>query len=147
MIKRYAFSLIELVFVIAVVGILAAVAIPKLTTTRSDAQFVAINSDIQTIISSIQATALTKDLSAQNLNGDFIMQVAGLSASRWIASTNGVRLAQNGQIDNTNNCVFIDITAQALTIQVQTLQNSPLCTKLAKNYPTTLNISLANTTF
>jgi general secretion pathway protein G len=35
---RKAFSMVELVFVIVVIGILAAVAIPKLTATRDDAQ-------------------------------------------------------------------------------------------------------------
>ncbi|GAD19444.1 type II secretion system protein [Helicobacter fennelliae] len=145
--KSKAFSLIELVFVIAVIGILAAIAIPKLTATRSDAQYVAINSDMQTIISSIQAHALTTDLGSQTLNGALIMQVAGLSPSRWIASTNGVRLAKNGAIDTTNNCVSIDITNLHLIVSVQNLPNSPLCVKLAKNYPTPLNINLANTTF
>ena len=134
--KSKAFSLIELVFVIAVIGILAAIAIPKLTATRSDAQYVAINSD-----------ALTTDLGSQTLNGALIMQVAGLSPSRWIASTNGVRLAKNGAIDTTNNCVSIDITNLHLIVSVQNLPNSPLCVKLAKNYPTPLNINLANTTF
>ena len=144
---RKAFSLIELVFVIAVVGILAAIAIPKLATTRSDAQYVAINSDIQTIISSIQAAALTTDLDSTSLDGSFIMQTAGLSYSRWIAQGNGVRLAKNGVIDSTNNCVAVDITSQTLTISVQSMPNSTLCTKLIQNYPQTISIDLANTSF
>lgn len=36
--KRKAFTMIELIFAIVIIGILAAVAIPKLTATRDDAQ-------------------------------------------------------------------------------------------------------------
>jgi len=36
--KRYAFTMIELIFVIVILGILAAVAIPKLAATRDDAK-------------------------------------------------------------------------------------------------------------
>jgi len=36
--KRYAFTMIELIFVIVILGVLAAVAIPKLSATRNDAK-------------------------------------------------------------------------------------------------------------
>ena len=36
--KRHAFTMIELIFVIVILGILAAVAIPKLSATRDDAR-------------------------------------------------------------------------------------------------------------
>lgn len=143
------FSLIELVFVIAIVGILAAIAIPKLTTSRAQAQYAAINSDIQTIISSMQAVALTQDLSAQMLNGVFIMQTAGLSYSRWIAQGNGVRLASNGAVDLVNDCVNVDINQSNLNISVNAAgsNSSTLCVQLAKNYPQPLVFNLSNIGF
>ena len=90
------FSLIELVFVIAVVGILAAVALPKLVATRTDVLYAAVNSDIQAVISSVQVATLTQDLSANSLDGAFIMQAGGLSPTRWVAQGSGVRLGKNG---------------------------------------------------
>ena len=51
--KRYAFTMIEVVFVIVILGILAAVAIPKFAVTRTDAQVTKGKSDISTIRSAI----------------------------------------------------------------------------------------------
>ncbi|MDD2791305.1 MAG: prepilin-type N-terminal cleavage/methylation domain-containing protein [Sulfurimonas sp.] len=50
---KYAFTMIELVFVIVVLGILAAVAIPKLAVTRNDATLAKGKADIATIRSAI----------------------------------------------------------------------------------------------
>jgi general secretion pathway protein G len=51
--KRTAFTMIELVFVIVVIGILAAVAVPRLAATRDDAQLVKGRSDVASIRSAI----------------------------------------------------------------------------------------------
>ena len=51
---RGAFSMLELVFVIVILGILAAIAIPRFSLTRIDAQVVAIENDINNAISTIQ---------------------------------------------------------------------------------------------
>ncbi|MBR2494383.1 prepilin-type N-terminal cleavage/methylation domain-containing protein [Helicobacter sp.] len=141
------FSLIELVFVIAVVGILAAVAIPKLVATRTDALYAAVNSDIQAVISSVQVAALTQDLSARPLDGAFIMQTTGLSPTRWVAQGNGVRLGKDGVQDVANNCVMIDITAQSLQVRVQPVPSSQICQKLSKTYPTLLSFNLSSSLF
>jgi len=47
------FTMIELIFVIVILGILAAVAIPKLAATRDDAKAAAIKTDIGTALNSI----------------------------------------------------------------------------------------------
>jgi general secretion pathway protein G len=51
--KRAAFTMLELVFVIVVIGILAAVAVPRLAATRDDAQIAKGRSDIAAIRSAI----------------------------------------------------------------------------------------------
>ena len=51
--KRNAFTMIELVFVIVVLGILAAIAIPKFAATRDDAQIAKGRSDVAAIRAAI----------------------------------------------------------------------------------------------
>ena len=61
--KRFAFTMIELVFVIVVIGILAAIAIPRFAATRDDAQIAKGRSDVAAvragIVSERQSRLLT----------------------------------------------------------------------------------------
>jgi general secretion pathway protein G len=54
--KRSAFTMVELVFVIVILGILSAVAIPRLAASRDDAIMVKGKADISAIRSSIKTT-------------------------------------------------------------------------------------------
>lgn len=58
--KRFAFTMIELVFVIVVLGILAAIAIPKFAATRDDAQLVRGRSDVAAIRAAIVSERQTR---------------------------------------------------------------------------------------
>lgn len=49
------FTMIELIFVIVILGILAAVAIPRLAATRDDAEVSKAATNIQTAISDVSA--------------------------------------------------------------------------------------------
>ena len=58
--SKSAFTMIELVFVIVVLGILAAVAIPKMAATRDDAQIAKGRADIASIRSAIVTERQTR---------------------------------------------------------------------------------------
>jgi len=64
--NKKAFSMIELVFVIVIIGILASVAIPKLSATRDDA----IISKAKTLVASIR-NALAMERQKRILRGEF----------------------------------------------------------------------------
>ena len=64
--SKSAFSMIELVFVIAIIGILAAVAIPRLAATRDDAEI----TKARVLVASIR-NSLAMERQKRILRGDF----------------------------------------------------------------------------
>ncbi len=50
---RNAFTMIELIFVIVLIGILSSIAIPRLSTTRDDAEAVKAAEEVRTLISDL----------------------------------------------------------------------------------------------
>lgn len=58
--RKNAFTMIELVFVIVILGILAAVAVPKLSATRDDAEVSKIAQNVGTSIADIANYAVAK---------------------------------------------------------------------------------------
>lgn len=79
--SKNAFTMVELVFVIVILGILAAVAIPKMAATRSDADITKGRADIASIRSGI-----VSERQARLITGD----------SSWIANGSGADQMDEG---------------------------------------------------
>lgn len=90
--QRSAFTMVELIFVIVILGILAAIAIPKLAATRDDAEMAKGRSDVAAIRAAIvserqsrlltgsTAYAATLDGATPNSEGQVLFNNPGLLA-------------------------------------------------------------------
>ncbi len=113
-----AFSLIELIFVIAVLGIIATFAIPKLLDTRSSAIVTTIKQDILTITTAIQSQYML------NSTIDKITDSVTINEKNWKIEDKKLRY----DIDGTN-CVKIEVLTNSLSVIIDE-KSSSLCQKI-----------------
>ncbi len=131
--KRAGFTMIELIFVIVILGILAAVAVPKLAATRSDAAATKALSDYKTVIKDIQNYAI-----AQGANPAALITATTASPS-IVASGNDINILGGTGI----TCASIARTsATTVTIAAGAQIASTECLQIGANYTVgVLNVS------
>jgi len=112
------FSIIELIFVIAVLGIIAAVAVPKLLDTKSSATVATIKQDISTITTSIQSYYMI------NNKIDKISDSVNINTTTWDVSD--LKVAFNSA---DKECVTIEIVTNKVNITIDE-DSSKICKKL-----------------
>ncbi len=85
--NRLGFTMIELIFVIVVIGILSAIAIPKFSATRDDAIITKARTTVGTLRSSIamerQKRILRGDFSDINISSALGLIEYGIDKKRW----------------------------------------------------------------
>jgi len=105
--NKKAFSLIEMMFAIIIIAIIASIAVPKLMGSKDDATVSTIKQDIQTITSSIQTYYM--------INGkiDKISDSIILNSNIWDISDQSVVYKEDDK-----DCVTIKIEDKKLYISI-----------------------------
>ena len=164
--KRSGFSMIELVFVIVILGVLAAVAVPRFVTTRTDAQVAMARSDIASVMKAIPARIFAENIDPTQSTpagfsswGEWMIDTGGLDRGRWqVKDTDGIEPI--GNVNNTgttqtsgcNAIIKIDKTNGNLIFDPSVINQAgqakgTFCETLKNSYPSGSNrvIPLATT--
>ena len=122
------FTLIELLIVVVIIGILAAIAIPKFSATREKAYFAAMKSDLKNLASQQEiyyADNYAYTNSATNLTfvaSEGVTVGIGASASGWSAS------ATHSALGASEGCSMYYGTSTAPTLGGPTAPGEVACT-------------------
>lgn len=121
---KKAFTMIELIFVIVALGILAMVALPRLASSKEDAEITRVKAEIAAIRSAIQ-THRGANLLKQNGNG----YPKDLSKKTIEEITNGTKLGKNWNLNDKGSELSVTIAGKKTTFTYDSKTGSLTCKK------------------
>lgn len=120
---KKAFSLIEIIFVIVILGIIVSFAAPKLMDTKDSALVSTLKRDINTAISSIQSYYLL------NQKIEDINDALNINQTNW----NVDKL----KMSDKNSCVTLEIknvlNQVVIDLKIDELKDTPICKKIRES--------------
>ena len=133
---KKAFTMIELIFVIVILGILASVAIPRLAATREDAEVVTAIANIRTLISDARSYLVVRDHFDINTRWNEITnvplinddkQVLGIVGGLTVGGERCIDLQIRNKIANVPaHITFIKYPKQNNSLCIQVLESEPV---------------------
>jgi len=141
--RRSGFTMIELIFVIVILGILASVAIPKLAATRDDAKMAGAATEINVAVSEIAAFYAA--------SGDFNLTVPTIMSNSFAGANWNINPAVNQAVgtasaiyqvnNNAVDCIRIDFGGADINVTYDANLdgdysndglNSPICDNIKR---------------
>ena len=118
---KSAFSLLELIFAIVILGIVASFAIPKYIDTKDSALVSTIKRDLNTAVSSLQSYYLL------NQKIEKISDVLTINETNWTLT--------DTKLSDKNLCLFLEIKTldtdnKSIEIVVDTKKETTICKKI-----------------
>ena len=108
------FTMIELIFVIVILGILASVAIPRLAATRTDAEIAATVANLRTLLNDAASYYAVKGefgtVKWKDLTNAPLQKSKGVALEATLAATQDAHLAADGK-----NCIAIRVADKTTT--------------------------------
>ncbi|QPH91062.1 type II secretion system protein [Campylobacter concisus] len=141
------FTMIELIFVIVILGILAAVAIPRLAATRDDAEIAKVATNIQTLVSDLGSyyTSQGKFKEASGATataaGEVTADFAQMTNVPNPVKAKNEECLNLGTVNNKNGTVVADIKVGGLC---QSVWNLPSMRSIAALITGTTTASTSN---
>ena len=125
---RKGFTMIELIFVIVILGVLASVAIPRLAATRDDAEVAKAATNLTTAVSDITAYYTAKGSFTTSLQQDFTKITNALSKDGKIKAKGKECVVVTLPTANNNNG-----TSSQVMLKLEFKPNEdPVCKQLTK---------------
>ena len=118
---KSAFSLLELIFAIVILGIVASFAIPKYIDTKDSALVSTIKRDLNTAVSSLQSYYLL------NQKIEKISDVLTINETNWTLT--------DTKLSDKNLCLFLEIKTsdsdnKSIEVVVDTQKDTTICKKI-----------------
>lgn len=117
------FSVLEIIFAVVILGVIASIAVPKLMSSKNDATLSSIKQDIRTLTTSVQSYYIV------NESIDKISDAVVLNSSTWDITDKKVIFYENG-----NACITIELTTEddieTLKLTIDSDHTGDICTSL-----------------